>query len=66
MYYQEIAGVKVSALGMGNMRLPTLEGPLAGQAGGRTGKGRVKVHAGFDGVPYDGTGFGEVNCGQLF
>ena len=26
MYYKEIAGVKVSALGMGNMRLPTLEG----------------------------------------
>ncbi|MBR2832150.1 MAG: aldo/keto reductase [Oscillospiraceae bacterium] len=26
MYYREIAGVKVSALGMGNMRLPTLEG----------------------------------------
>ena len=26
MYYHEIAGVKVSALGMGNMRLPTLEG----------------------------------------
>ena len=26
MYYREIAGVKVSALGMGNMRLPTLDG----------------------------------------
>ena len=26
MYYKEIAGVKVSALGMGNMRLPTLDG----------------------------------------
>ena len=26
MYYKEIAGVKVSALGMGNMRLPKLEG----------------------------------------
>ena len=26
MYYNEIAGVKVSALGMGNMRLPTLDG----------------------------------------
>ncbi len=26
MYYNEISGVKVSALGMGNMRLPTLEG----------------------------------------
>ena len=26
MYYKEIAGVRVSALGMGNMRLPTLEG----------------------------------------
>ena len=26
MYYKEIAGVKVSALGMGNMRLPTVEG----------------------------------------
>ncbi len=26
MYYREIAGVKVSALGMGNMRLPTREG----------------------------------------
>ncbi|MBQ1331918.1 MAG: aldo/keto reductase [Lachnospiraceae bacterium] len=26
MYYQEIAGVKVSALGMGNMRLPTTDG----------------------------------------
>ena len=26
MYYREIAGNKVSALGMGNMRLPTLEG----------------------------------------
>ena len=26
MYYNEIAGVKVSALGMGNMRLPTVEG----------------------------------------
>lgn len=30
MYYNEIAGVKVSALGMGNMRLPTTEerGPI--------------------------------------
>ena len=26
MYYNEIAGVKVSALGMGNMRLPKVEG----------------------------------------
>ena len=26
MYYKEIAGVKVSALGMGNMRLPTIDG----------------------------------------
>ena len=26
MYYKEIAGVKVSARGMGNMRLPTLDG----------------------------------------
>ncbi len=26
MYYKEIAGEKVSALGMGNMRLPTLDG----------------------------------------
>lgn len=26
MYYREIAGVKVSALGMGNMRLPTFDG----------------------------------------
>lgn len=26
MYYNEIAGVKVSALGMGNMRLPTIDG----------------------------------------
>ena len=26
MYYKEIAGVKVSALGMGNMRLPTVDG----------------------------------------
>ena len=26
MYYSEIAGVKVSALGMGNMRLPTVDG----------------------------------------
>ena len=26
MYYREIAGVKVSALGMGNMRLPTFNG----------------------------------------
>ena len=26
MYYKEIAGVKVSALGMGNMRLPTFDG----------------------------------------
>ncbi len=26
MYYKEISGVKVSALGMGNMRLPTVEG----------------------------------------
>ena len=26
MYYNEIAGVKVSALGMGNMRLPTFDG----------------------------------------
>ena len=26
MYYREIAGVKVSALGMGNMRLPTVDG----------------------------------------
>ena len=26
MYYKEIAGIKVSALGMGNMRLPTLDG----------------------------------------
>ena len=26
MYYKEIAGVRVSALGMGNMRLPTLDG----------------------------------------
>ena len=26
MYYKEIAGVKVSALGMGNMRLPTING----------------------------------------
>ncbi len=26
MYYKEIAGVKVSALGMGNMRLPKIEG----------------------------------------
>ena len=26
MYYKEIAGVKVSALGMGNMRLPTFNG----------------------------------------
>ena len=26
MYYKEIAGVKVSALGMGNMRLPTADG----------------------------------------
>ena len=26
MYYKEIAGVKVSALGMGNMRLPTTDG----------------------------------------
>ena len=26
MYYREIAGVKVSALGMGNMRLPTIDG----------------------------------------
>ena len=26
MYYKEIAGVKVSALGMGNMRLPKVEG----------------------------------------
>ena len=26
MYYKEIAGVKVSALGMGNMRLPTVAG----------------------------------------
>jgi len=26
MYYKEIAGVKLSALGMGNMRLPVLEG----------------------------------------
>ncbi len=26
MYYKEIAGQKVSALGMGNMRLPTVEG----------------------------------------
>ena len=30
MYYNEIAGIKVSALGMGNMRLPTTEerGPI--------------------------------------
>ena len=26
MYYEEIAGVKVSALGMGNMRLPVIDG----------------------------------------
>ena len=26
MYYKEIAGVRVSALGMGNMRLPTVDG----------------------------------------
>ena len=26
MYYKELAGVKVSALGMGNMRLPTVDG----------------------------------------
>ena len=26
MYYKEIAGVRVSALGMGNMRLPTIDG----------------------------------------
>ena len=26
MYYNEISGVKVSALGMGNMRLPKIEG----------------------------------------
>ena len=26
MYYSEISGVKVSALGMGNMRLPKIEG----------------------------------------
>ena len=25
MYYREIAGVQVSALGMGNMRLPKIE-----------------------------------------
>ena len=25
MYYSEISGVKVSALGMGNMRLPKIE-----------------------------------------
>jgi len=29
MYYREIAGVKVSALGMGNMRLPTVDGQEA-------------------------------------
>ena len=26
MYYREMAGVSVSALGMGNMRLPKIEG----------------------------------------
>ena len=26
MYYKEIAGVQVSALGMGNMRLPVIDG----------------------------------------
>ena len=26
MFYQELAGVKVSALGLGNMRLPKVEG----------------------------------------
>ena len=26
MYYKEIAGIRVSALGMGNMRLPTIDG----------------------------------------